>query len=288
MEIIELKTFLSVAKHQSFSLASKALFLTQPAISKRIASLEKKLDVPLFDRIGHQVHLTEYGKALQPRAEKLILEIEDISRSLKNISNKVSGKLSIGASHHIGLRRLPPHLKRYTKKYPDVNLDISFLDSEKAHDAVLSGEIELAVVTLPKVIKPQLKATEIWKDKLHIVVAKDHPIASKKAVKLKDLSAFQAILPSKVTFTRTIIEETFAAENIPINISINTNYIETIQMMVSIGLGWSALPETMITEDLEIISIPKLNIQRSLGCIHHADRTLSNAASAMLKQLTFD
>ena len=129
MDIIELKTFLSVAKHRSFSLASEALFLTQPAVSKRIASLESKLGIPLFDRIGHQIHLPEYGRALMPRAKQLLLEIEDIQRDLSNLSNSVEGNLSIGASHHIGLRRLPPHLKQYTQRYPQVKLDISFWDS---------------------------------------------------------------------------------------------------------------------------------------------------------------
>jgi len=104
-------------------------------------------------------------------------------------------------------------------------------------------------------------------------------------VELKDLSQFKAILPSEKTFTRRIIEDKFKQEGIPINIAMNTNYIETIRMMVSIGMGWSALPETMIDQDLKVLAIQGLDIHRSLGCIYHQDRTLSNAAAALLSLL---
>ena len=113
----------------------------------------------------------------------------------------------------------------------------------------MKGELELAVVTIPKGGKNNLHAIKIWDDHLHIVVAKAHPLAKQKNLKLEDLSYFKAILPSEKTFTRSIVEETFRKRNIPISIAMNTNYIETIRMMVSIGMGWSALPETMIEND---------------------------------------
>jgi DNA-binding transcriptional LysR family regulator len=285
MEHNELKTFVAVAKTESFSQAAEQLFLSQPAISKRIASLESNLETKLFDRIGHKVSLTEYGRALLPRAQAILLELEDIRKSIKNLSGVVSGDLLLGASHHVGLRRLPPVLKQFAKNYPEANLDISFVDSEQAHDAVLRGEIELAIVTLPDISNSQLQTLKIWDDRLHIVVAKDHKLAKQNVIELKDLSKFKAILPSEKTFTRRIIEDKFRQENIPINIAMNTNYIETIRMMVSIGMGWSALPETMIDQDLKVLAIKDLNIHRSLGCIYHQDRTLSNAASAFLKLL---
>lgn len=285
MDIPELKTFVTVAKLGSFSLAAEKLFLSQPAISKRIAQLEAQLDTRLLDRIGHKVSLTEQGRTLLPRAELLLLELEDIKRAVSNLEHKVSGNLMIGASHHVGLRRLPPVLKRFCKEFPDVNLDISFVDSEQAYADVLKGELELAVVTIPKGGKSNLKTIKIWDDHLHIVVAKDHPLAAQKNVKLEDLSHFKAILPSEKTFTRSIVEETFRKRSIPISIAMNTNYIETIRMMVSIGMGWSALPESMIEKDLRILPIKDIDIHRSLGCIYHAERSLSNAARALIEIL---
>lgn len=285
MDHNELKTFVAVAKTESFSLAAEQLFLSQPAISKRIASLESSLGAKIFDRIGHKVSLTEHGRALLPRAQAILLEVEDVKRSIKNLSAEVSGNLMLGASHHVGLHRLPLVLKEFSKLYPKVNLDISFVDSEQAHEAVLRGEIELATVTIPDGNKSQLKSIKIWDDQLYIVVAKEHPLAKQKNIALADLSKFKAILPSEKTFTRSIIEQRFKSENIPIDLAMNTNYIETIRMMVSIGMGWSALPETMIDKELKILPIKGINIHRSLGCIYHADRTLSNASLKFIELL---
>ena len=126
-----LQVFISVADTDSFTAAGEQLFLTQPAISKRIAQLEEQLGARLFDRIGRQIHLTEAGQALLPRARAVLREMEDISRSITNLSGRVAGKLRIGTSHHIGLHRLPPILRQFSRQYPDVQLDIHFIDSEE-------------------------------------------------------------------------------------------------------------------------------------------------------------
>ena len=149
MDIPNLQAFIAIAETGSFSEASEHLYLTQPAISKRIAALEDELDTNLFDRVGRKTQLTEAGRALLPRAQKILLEIEDSRRALQNLSNTVGGVLRFATSHHIGLHRLPPVLRQYSKTFPDVELDIQFMDSEEACRAVEHGEMEMAIVTLP-------------------------------------------------------------------------------------------------------------------------------------------
>ena len=103
MDIANLNAFVSVAETGSFSTASEHLYLTQPAISKRVSALETELDIQLFDRIGRKVTLTEAGAALLSRARSILQQVEDTKRAIKNLSGHISGKLSIGTSHHIGL-----------------------------------------------------------------------------------------------------------------------------------------------------------------------------------------
>ena len=134
MDTGNLDAFLAVAHSRSFSRAAEQLHLTQPAISKRIASLEQQLDARLFDRIGKHVQLTEAGRALKPRAELILNTLNDTRRALGNLSATIQGRLSLATSHHIGLHRLPPVLRRFTKAYPGVVLDIQFLDSEVAYE----------------------------------------------------------------------------------------------------------------------------------------------------------
>ena len=285
MDTANLQTFITVAKLESFSQAAEQLYLTQPAISKRIAALESELDARLFDRIGRRVTLTEAGRTLLPRAQALLLEIEDSRRLISNLTGSVAGRLSLGTSHHIGLHRLPPVLRSYTASYPEVELDLHFMDSEQACQAVLSGDLELGIVTLPLTPIAELESEIIWPDPLSIVVGADHPLARQKTIKLARLADFPAILPAKGTYTREVLEQTFAPRELALHIGMTTNYLETIRMLVGIGLGWSVLPRNMLDHDLHALDVPGLSLSRQLGVVRHRARTLSNAAHAMIETL---
>ncbi len=281
MDIASLQAFVAIAKYGSFSLASEHLFLTQPAISKRISSLESELNTPLFDRINRKVSLTEAGKALLPRAHQLVLDIDDCKRAVTNLSSQVSGTLSIGTSHHIGLHRLPPVLTQFTSLYPDVDLDLQFMDSEAACREIARGNLEMALVTLPLEPIKDIRTKLIWPDPLSVIVNKDHPLVNLKSISLKQLAEHKAVLPSQGTFTREIIEHVMKKHDIKIKVSLTTNYLETINMLVSVGLGWSILPDKMLSHDIKPINVKSLNISRELGIVWHSKRTLSNAAISM-------
>lgn len=285
MDTHSLQAFLAVTEHGSFSAAAEALFLTQPAISKRIALLEEQLGARLFDRIGRQVHLTEAGRALLPRARGILRDMDDTVRAISNLSGDVSGTLRIGTSHHIGLHRLPPVLRRFSRQFPQVQLDIHFIDSEEAWEGVLHGDLELGVVTLPPDPDPRVKSAVIWDDPLVFMAAPEHPLAQEKQVTLAMLTDYSAILPSPVTFTRRIVENLFDEHRLTLNISMSTNYLETIYMMVSIGLGWSVLPATMLDGAVQALPVTTALPQRQLGYVMHPARSLSNAGRHFLDVL---
>ncbi len=281
MDLASLRAFVEVAREGSFSQAAENLFLTQPAISKRIAGLEEELATRLFDRAGRQVLLTEAGRHLLPRAERIIHELTDIRRELSNLSGEVAGRLAMATSHHIGLHRLPLVLRAYSDSYPGVELDIRFMESEKACQAVEHGELELAVVTLPLSAAETLNTEIIWRDPLRPVLGLDHPLAKQKTVTVRELLAHPAVLPTRGTYTRTILEQRVNQLHGQVNCTLSTDYLETLKMMVSIGLGWSLLPEILLDEHLKALAIPELDLTRSLGIVTHRKRTLSNAARAM-------
>lgn len=285
MELHSLHAFIAVAETSSFSEAAEQLFITQPAVSKRIAALESELDTLLFDRIGRKTYLTQAGTALLPRARKILLEFDDTKRAIANLSGSVTGRLSVGTSHHIGLHRLPPVLRAYSNQHPNVRLDIKFIDSEEAFDAVQQGTMELGIVTLPPHGSEPLSSLEIWNDPLVCVVAPDHPLAETKNPTLATLAKHEAILPSKNTFTRKIVESLIAETNVKLEVIISTNYLETIRMMVAIGLGWSVLPASMLDGSIIAIPIEEVQLSRTLGVVYHPNRSLSNAATKLLELL---
>ncbi|MEJ2609931.1 MAG: LysR family transcriptional regulator [Candidatus Thiodiazotropha sp.] len=285
MEFSSLRAFVQVAREGSFSLAADALFLTQPAISKRIAGLENELSIKLFDRVGRQIFLTEAGRQLLPRAEQIIQEMADIRRGLLNLSGRISGRLSMGTSHHVGLHRLPPALRRFCDVYPQVELDIHFMESERACQSVEHGELELAVVTLPLNPVETLFTERVWHDPLCVAVGLDHKLAQQKNIPLAELVKYPAVLPSRGTYTRALLEQSIHNHRHQVNCTLATDYLETLKMMTNIGLGWSLLPEILLDEQIVKLEVPELKLTRSLGIVMHARRTLSNAASAMRNQL---
>lgn len=285
MDTQSLQAFLAVADHGSFSLAGEHLHLTQPAVSKRIATLEDQVGARLFDRIGRRVSLTEAGRVLLPRARQILVMVDDSRRALTNLAGDVGGSLTMATSHHIGLHRLPPLLKAYTQAHPEVRMDMRFLDSEQAYQGVLDGDLEIAVVTLAPVPDPQLTVVPVWIDRLRFVCGHDHPLATIDPLPLTTLSHYDAVLPGQLTFTRGIVIDTFARDGLKVNVALSTNYLETLKMMVAIGLGWSVLPETLIDDEVRVLPIEHRPIERPLGYLVHKSRTLSNAARSMLAML---
>ena len=298
MDSNALKTFMLIAKLESFSEAAERLHLTQPAVSKRIIALEDELNIKLFDRLGRSIILTDAGRVLLRRAERILNEVEDSRREIANLSVKPSGTLNIGTSHHIGLYHLPKALQLYTLRYPGVELDLQFMNSELACKAVLANTLELAVITLPLNPHEDLLQRVVWKDTLCIVASHAHPLLKDKILTtqaddnrtcrldVNELSRYHAILPTRGTYTRELVEEYFKKRNVIVKTKMDTNYLETIKMLVSVGLGWSVLPSSMLTADLVTLRIDDSALTRDLGLVWRRLRTLSNASKAMIDILT--
>jgi len=297
LDLQALRTFLVLANVGSFSQTAERLYLTQPAVSKRIAALEQALGVRLFDRIARRVQLTEAGKILHKRSQNILKEVDDCKMEITNLSGKISGQLTIATSHHIGLHHLPKILRKYTQLYKQVDVELNFMDSEQAYQLVANGQTELGIVTLPAGAINNIQATPLWEDKLEIVFCQTHPLMKMmETEKLNNIRNHQAlmsilqehpvILPNVGTTTRDLIEQWFVKINLtPIKV-MSTNYLETIKMLVSVGLGWSILPKSMLTNELYSISDENYGLSRVLGVVQHDSRTLSNASKALLSLLS--
>lgn len=280
MDLTSLAVFVAVAEHGGFSAAAEQLHLTQPAVSKRIAQLEAELGTRLLDRLGRQVLPTEAGALLLQRARSLLSEAADTRRAIAALDDGIGGTLRIATSHHIGLHHLPPLLKRYAQQFPQVELDIAFVDSEQAYARALAGQAELAVTTLAAHTAAPLLAQPLWDDPLCFMVASDHPLAKRKRVSLSDLAAHPAVLPDPGTFTHKLIAGLFAQHGLDLQVRLRTNYLETIKMLVGVGLAWSALPASLLDDQVVALPVRGVHLQRELGWVRHGGRSLSRAASA--------
>ncbi len=285
MDINNLKAFIEVADKRSFSRSAESLHLTQPAVSKRIAALESELSARLFDRVGRRVHLTEAGNVLLPSARQISAELARIEDVICNLGQNVSGKLSIGTSPHIGVYHLASILKQFRATYTEVDMDIKFNNSISTLTAVEEGVFEMALCSMSGPTPGKLREIAIWDEKLVVVVAPDHPLATDENVNFELLMKCPAVLPNSPSGTRVSIDKALAKHKSKATVTLGASDLETMKMMVSIGLGWGCMPEKMVDESLHIINIPELHVTQRISLVRHQDRTLSRAAQAFIDTL---
>ncbi len=284
MNLKDLKAFVCVADKGSFSLAAEEIYLTQSAVSKRVAALESSLDTKLLDRIGHKVILTEAGRLFIPKARSILADIEDSYHTVKNLNAKPSGRLRVTTSYHLDMELLRPILQQYCQKYPEVELDLSFIGSQGAYPAVEEGQIDLGVIALLNPPTDVIPAIPLWKEELAFVISKEHELVKKNQLNPASLADYPAI-PVEAIFTPPVITEIFSRFNLTPKMTMQNDYFQAIIHLVAIGLGWSIIPKHMVTEHHHVFKIPDVSIVRSLGVIYDGRRTLSSAATALLEML---
>lgn len=284
MNLAAFEAFIKVMETGSISQAAEHLFITQPAVTKRIHTLEDYFGVKLFESAGRGVQATHAAQSLLPKIKLWLNDLGDIHHTLSHEHEQVRGKLKMGTSHHIGLHHLPPHLKHYVQHYVDVTLDVHFVDSEQAHEQVLAGDLELAFLTLPPKGDDRLRYVKIWNDPLVFVAAPFHPLAQKRQLQLEDLLDFPSLLPAAQTYTSQITLAEFEKQGLKPKISMSNNPLESIRMLVSIGLGWSVLPKTLVNQDLQQLDLA-LELNRSLGMVWHPGRTQSKAVLSLIDNM---
>lgn len=281
MNLAAFEAFIKVMETGSISLAADQLFITQPAVTKRIHSLEDYFGVKLFESAGRGIQATHAAHSLLPKVKNWLNELSEIHHTLSHEHDQVQGRLKIGTSHHIGLHHLPKPLRDYVQQFPDVTLDVHFVDSEQAHEQVLAGDLELAFLTLPPQGDERLKYLTIWNDPLVFVVAPFHPLAQKQDIELQDLLEYPSLLPSSQTYTSQITLQAFEKHGLKPKITMSNNPLESIRMLVSIGLGWSVLPKTLLNQDLTQLQL-EVDLNRQLGIVWHPARIQSKAAKALI------
>ena len=130
MDIAKLESFLTLAKTQHFAKAADKLYISQPALSKRIRALEDELGVPLFDRMGNQTFLTIHGEAFRPFAENIVATCNSAKEYIRQIENMEHGVLNFGATNFIGVYMLPAVIARFHKKHPNITINMNINTSQ--------------------------------------------------------------------------------------------------------------------------------------------------------------
>lgn len=239
MDLQKLKAFVCVAKHRSFTKASVELFISQPALSKKISDFEKELGTALFIRDNRVVELTEAGKVLYGEAPVLLKYGDDLESKVKSLGENPDKKLCIGCTG-IEYGRLSETMTAFHKKYPDIQLTINKYNAAEIRNMILTNMLDVAFQTRFEIEnEPEIDSISFQKDNLSLVVSKNHKLAGYDEATISDLRGerYIGIQPTSdhVPFARMInmlIENGYKPEGI-----IVAPNVDSLILSVSCGLA---------------------------------------------------
>ena len=222
----------------NLSAAAEALHTSQPGVSRQVRELESELGVDVFVRQGKRLTaLTPAGERVVEIAERLWAEVENLKRVGLEFTRAEHGTFVIAATHMQARYILPPAIKLFTAKYPDVRLSIRQGSPRDLANGVIHGEADIAVATETLDRFPELITEPLYRWHHCVVVPKDHPLARVKKLTLARIAAYPLVTYDAAFTGRSALDETFAQANVPINVVLTAIDTDVIKTYVRHGLG---------------------------------------------------
>jgi DNA-binding transcriptional LysR family regulator len=287
MDINQLRTFTIIAREGQMTRAAQILHLTQPALSAQLAKLEDELGTILFDRTPRGMTLTAPGALFLTYVEDALSRLDDGERALKELRGLQQGSLSVGGGATATTYLLPAMLARFHESHPGLRLFVREQASSGVIEAVLSGELDLGVVTLgAKDRVPEPLASKPWvEDELVLLVPPGHALEGRGTYRWKDLDQLPLVLFEAGSAVRNLIDARLQAEGCRPHIVMELRSIETIKQMVAEGIGAGFVSRIALSNPSDGLRATKHAIKRQLAVVWRMDRTLSPAAKAFVDLL---
>ena len=179
--------FVAVAEELHFTRAAERLRIAQPHLSQEIRKLEKELDVTLFERTKRRVALTPAGTVLLDRVRDLQIATDEAVRAARRVARGETGSLSLSFSSAAAFDLAPRSLTRYGRAYPDVDVIVEDLFSNKAIDGVLNGRVDLCIVHPPRRVDPSLQVEDLYDEEMVAAMPANHRLAAGKTCSIEDM-----------------------------------------------------------------------------------------------------
>ena len=239
VELQQIHQFLAVAKAENFTAAAQELGISQPALSRIIAKLEKIVGEPLFERRPRGVKLTDLGSFFMSRANQIKDLVEQTFAELNEASNR--GQIRLALIPTIAPFLLPKLLKTFGKQQPDIKIQVQEDTTQNILQMCKDGDIDLAIVALP-INEKYLETVPLFDEELILVLPKGHPLEQKKRLRLADIQEFPFITLDRQHCLSDNIAEFCNRQSIaPVTIE-RTNQLATIQELVALQHGISIIP----------------------------------------------
>ena len=286
MELDRFKSFVAVAEARSFSRAARAMHTTQPTLSRQIARLESELGATLFERYGRHVECTVSGQLLLPLARAIITRTEDAISLIREQAGTSSSSVRFGAVGNVMALLLTPILVTFLTAHPNVSVDLTEKDDAQLEEAVVSGELDCAVMTPWG--SSRASSQHLLTEEILLAVPSDHRLSGRPVVSLRMLAGESILLPRATMNAGNVFADTLRRAGIEAKISYRANYPELIKALVKRGLGVAPMPKMLVApgtlEGLVVIPFDK-PLYRDLDIIYPRDRPLQGGARALVAHI---
>jgi LysR family carnitine catabolism transcriptional activator len=278
LSIKQFRAFLALYKYKNFTRAAQSVFLSQPAFSSIIYSLEKEVNMQLFYRDTKMVKLTADGEMFYNIANDMMAVFNRSIESIKDYTNNQHRRISIATLPSIAAQLLPSITEKFRIKYPDTHFDIKDMQTNSCIELIQDGNVDIAICSNKDNLL-NINAVKIFSDPYYIVCHRDHPLSSKNNVSLDDISEYKLI---RFANTTSIYQSLY--ENLDLE---NKDCIEIEQLSTLFGLllsnsGITLLPELTLYlfrhQDIIIKPVQWETLERDIYLIHNKDRILNQSA----------
>lgn len=270
MTLDQLRIFLAVAEHLHFTRAADTLYITQPAVSAAIQSLEGEYKVKLFHRIGRHIEITEAGRLLRVEAQKTLEQVALTERGLRELNDLQRGELKIGSSYTIGNYWLPNRISQFKRQYPGIFVNCTLGNAEEICEGTATGLFDLGLVTGE--IKPSLQTTleqeAVGSDRLQIVVGQAHPWFEHTKIPVTELPTTAWVMREHGSGAQQMFEQAlqnWGVDPSELNAILVLSSSEMVRAVVESGVGAAAVPESMVGKEIQLSKLRAVQVTDGIG-----------------------
>ena len=276
----QLRVFQSVARTRNFSRTGEAVGLTQPAVSRAIAELERELGLRLLDRTTRDVELTEAGRSLSARLDRALDELDAMLADVAGLADADGGKVRVASSPTLSAYLMPGCIAASAREAPRVRLLLLDRIQQDVLESVRNGEVDFGMVVEPASVV-DLQCEPILHDPFVLVTPESHRLARGASVRWKALDGQPLVLLDAASGSRRYVDDALARHGAVGKIEQELSHPTTVLQMVEAGIGLTVMPRLAVPPGgLPGLAVRPLlpRVERTVMLVRRSDRALSPVA----------
>lgn len=249
MRLEQLRAFLAIAETGNFQQAARKCGITQSTISRQIQALETDLELLLFHRSG-QTRLTLAGERLLPRLRKIVREWEEALEELADLKAGKQPELCVAAIHSVCAHYLPPVLQRFCQDYPEVQLRVTSLGSDRSLKVLKDGLVDLAIVMNNRFLttSPEMVVDVLYEEPIQVLMGVDHPLTQYETVPWQELAHYAQVVFKDGYGMQRLVQEQFKRQGITLKVALELNTLDAFRGVIRQGNLIALLPRGAILD----------------------------------------